>query len=141
MMTRTPRPAKKKGAAASPAVVSGRIVALLCENSSYLAYRDAGGASALKGVEAVRLPCAGRVEAGLVLKLLEKGARGVLVAGCPRDDCSFIKGNCRAEKRVAAVRAILREAGLDDERVRMAWISSLDPGELRDAVRRFARST
>ena len=116
---------------------ASRIVALLCGNSAYRAYEEARGRAGLTSVQAVRLPCAGRADTGMLLRLLERGARGVLVVGCPRDDCSYVKGNCRAEKRVGAARRALREAGLNEEAVRMAWASSLDAEALRDAVAGF----
>jgi F420-non-reducing hydrogenase iron-sulfur subunit len=134
---------KRKGAAKPTGAERERtegIVALMCENSAYAAFEGARGSVELKGVEAVRLPCAGRAEAGHILKLLERGCGGVLVMGCPRDDCSFVKGNCRAERRVASIKQALREAGLNDAVVGMAWVSSLDRDALLEAVRRFKRS-
>jgi coenzyme F420-reducing hydrogenase delta subunit len=130
----------KAASAMKRAGAAARIVALMCGNSAYAAYEEVRSRAGLKGLEAVKLPCAGRAEAGLILKLLEKGTKGVLVIGCPRDDCSFIRGNCRAEKRVASVKRALREAGLNDAGVRMAWVSSLDPGGLLEVVRDFKRS-
>ena len=87
----------------------------------------------------VKIPCSGRVDAGFLLKLLEKGAAGVIVVGCPKDNCTFLRGNYRAEKRVAATQAALAEAGLDEGQVRMAFVSSLDAHRLREAVLDFKR--
>jgi F420-non-reducing hydrogenase iron-sulfur subunit len=134
------RPSGKRVKRGAPTRRPRRIVALLCENSAFIAYEGVSGRAELKGVEAVRLPCAGRADAGLILRLLEKGAAGVVVVGCPRDDCSYVKGNCRAEKRVASVQKALREAGLNDAMVRMAWASSVDERALVDAVAGFKRS-
>ncbi len=117
-----------------------QIVALLCENSSFIAYESVAGSAELKGVRAVKLPCAGRAEAAGILELLEEGAAGVLVAGCPADDCRFVKGNCRAQKRVDAVKRALREAGLNDAAVGMARASSVDGAALRAAVKSFKES-
>jgi len=121
---------------------TARITALLCENSAWKAYVDAAakGAEAsrlLKDLDAVKLPCSGKIEVGLILKLLENGSAGVLVLGCPKDNCTFIRGNYRAEKRVGAAKAALREAGLDEGLVRLDFLSSLDSRKLIDAVVSF----
>jgi coenzyme F420-reducing hydrogenase delta subunit len=122
----------------------GRITALLCENSAWKAYRDAAAAGAecsrvLEGLDAVKLPCSGKIEVGLILRLLENGSAGVLVLGCPKDNCTFIRGNYRAEKRVVAAKAALREAGLDEGLVRLEFLSSLDSRKLLDFVGIFKR--
>jgi F420-non-reducing hydrogenase iron-sulfur subunit len=121
---------------------TGRITALLCENSAWKAWVDAcaQGPEAANWVDAVKLPCSGKVEAGMVLKLLESGSAGVLVLGCPKDNCTYVRGNFRAEKRVASVRAALREAGLDERLVRMDFISSLDSRKLLDIAAEFRAS-
>ena len=75
-----------------------------------------------------------------MLKLLENGSAGVLVLGCPKDNCTFVRGNYRAEKRIAAARALLC-ARRDWTRVGcdMEFVSSLDSRRLIDAVASFKR--
>ncbi len=113
---------------------AARITVLLCENSGWKALADL---QEDLGVDYVKLPCSGRVDAGLLLSLLEKGSAGVLAVGCPKDDCTFLSGNYRAEKRVEATRAILRDAGLDEGLVRIAFVSAMDAHRLREAVLDF----
>ena len=60
--------------------------------------------------------------------------------GCPKDNCTYVRGNYRAEKRIASVKAALREAGLDERRVRMDFISSLDSRKLLDIAAEFRAS-
>ena len=103
-----------------------KIVAFCCENSALEAAEAARDASARGTVEIVRVPCSGRVEMGLVLKCLENGAPGVLVLGCPIDSCKYLRGSSRAQKRIDAVKKILRDAGVDENRVHMDFLSSLD---------------
>jgi len=116
---------------------TARITALLCENSAWKAYGELALDPELRGVDFVKMPCSGRVDAGLLLALLEKGSSAVLVVGCPRDNCTFLRGNYRAEKRVAVARAALRDAGLDENLVRLEFLSSMDSHRLRDAVLDF----
>ncbi len=113
-----------------------RITVLLCENSAWKAQAELADDL---GVDFVKIPCSGRVDAGLLLGLLERGSAGVLAVGCPKDNCTFLRGNYRAEKRVHSTRQILREAGLDDQRVRLEFVSAMDAHRLRDAVLDFKR--
>jgi F420-non-reducing hydrogenase iron-sulfur subunit len=112
-----------------------KIVAFCCENSGIEAAEAARDTSARGTVEIVRVPCSGRVEMGLVLKCLENGAPGVLVLGCPIDSCKFLRGSSRARKRIDAVKKILRDAGVNENRVHMDYLSSLDPHKFIRIVR------
>jgi len=89
----------------------------------------------LEAVELIRLPCTGKAETGLLLQCLEKGHPGVLVLGCPEDNCKFLIGSTRARKRVQLTRKLLKEAGLSEERVRMDFVSSVDAHRLGRIVR------
>lgn len=115
-----------------------KIVAFCCENSALKAAEALSGPAALEAlaaVELVRLPCTGKAETGLLLECLEKGHPGVLVLGCPADNCKFLVGSTRARKRVEATRKLLKEAGLSEERVHMDFVSSVDAHRLGRIVR------
>ena len=58
-----------------------------------------------------------------VLKVLLNGADGVFFSGCHPGECHYIKGNFYARRRIAALRTILKEFGLD-ERFKSYWISA-----------------
>ncbi len=103
--------------------MKNRLVIYCCENSAMKAVSAAG---ALDSVDIIKLPCSGRVEAGLILKSFEKGYGGVVVLGCPLDNCTFIRGNYRARKRVSVVKKSLREAGINENRVKIDFVSSVD---------------
>jgi coenzyme F420-reducing hydrogenase delta subunit len=70
------------------------------------------------------VPCTGRVEEAMILKAFENGADGVMVVGCLEGDCHFLVGNLRARRRVERTAAILDEAGIGSERVRMYNLSA-----------------
>jgi F420-non-reducing hydrogenase iron-sulfur subunit len=112
-----------------------KIVAFCCENSALKAAEALSDPAMLEAVELVRLPCTGKAETGLLLACLERGHPGVLVLGCPQDNCKFLVGSTRAGKRVQATRKILKEAGLSEERVRMDYVSSVDAHRLARIVR------
>ena len=112
-----------------------KIVAFCCENSALKAAEALGDPATLEAVELVRLPCTGKAETGLLLACLERGHPGVLVLGCPADNCKFLVGSTRANKRVQSTRRLLKEAGLSEERVRMDFVSSVDAHRLARIVR------
>jgi F420-non-reducing hydrogenase iron-sulfur subunit len=112
-----------------------KIVAFCCENSALKAAESLSDPEALAAVELVRLPCTGKSETGLLLACLERGHPGVLVLGCPADNCKFLVGSTRANKRVQTTRRLLKEAGLSEERVRMEFVSSVDGHRLARIVR------
>lgn len=81
--------------------------------------RRAGYPSSTKVID---VPCTGAVEVRCLLAALEQGADGVLVAACPSGGCHHLDGERRAERRVAAARAALAEAGVNPDRLRIAHL-------------------
>ncbi len=88
-------------------------------------------------VKIMRIPCTGKVDAIYLLKALEDGVDGVYVAGCEVGDCHFLKGNIRARKRVAYVKEILKDLGLNPGRVEMYNMSAADGPRFVDVAREF----
>ena len=121
-------------------VRSESIVAVCCQNSALKVAESLGKHPVMKSVQVVKVPCSGNVEVGFILKCLEKGCAGVLVLGCPLDNCQYITGNCRAQKRVAAAKQALWEAGVRENRVDVKFISSLDAHTFRQAIHEMRKS-
>lgn len=65
----------------------------------------------------VVLPCTGRLQPEHLLKAFEAGARAVCVIACAGDNCHYLEGSRRAERRVEYVRQLLDELGLGSERL------------------------
>ena len=106
--------------------LSFHIVAFCCH---YCAYAAADLAGALRvqcppTVRVVKLPCTGKVDVLLLLRALELGADGVMVAGCLEGDCHYQRGNLHARQRVERAQALIEQVGLDRERLRMFNMSS-----------------
>ena len=68
--------------------------------------------------------CSGRVEPAFILKAFEKGADGVLVLGCHPGDCHYTEGNYKALRRMPMLKKLLSQMGIEDERLRMEWVSA-----------------
>ena len=60
----------------------------------------------------------------MILKAFEKGADGVYVAGCLEGDCHFIQGNLVAKPRVNYTKKLIKEVGLEPERLEMFNMSA-----------------
>jgi len=81
--------------------------------------------------------CSGRVDPAFILTALKRGADGVLVVGCHPGDCHYINGNLRTERRVALLKKMLSDLGLDDRRVRLEWISASEGEKFAVVVKEF----
>jgi len=103
-----------------------KIVAFLCNWCSY-AGADLAGTSRMQyapNVRVIRVMCSGRVTPTFVLKALALGADGVLVLGCHPGDCHYIEGNYKTLRRMALLKKMLPQMGVEDERVQLNWVSA-----------------
>ena len=103
-----------------------KIIAFCCHYCAFAA-ADLAGTMRIQyppNIRIIRTPCTGRLEADYYMRAFEKGADGVLVAGCLEGGCHFIDGNLFARRRVNAVREILKESGLEPDRLRMVNLSA-----------------
>jgi len=117
-----------------------KILVFCCENSAYKAFMAIDDESIKEIVKVVSLPCSGKIEVGLVLKCLENDYPGVLILCCPIDNCKYITGNVRARKRVEVIKQALKNAGVDESRVRIGFISSLDSHKFVNIVKEMKDS-
>jgi len=102
-------------------MIEPRIVVFTCNWSAYSALETAGTKRLAypADVRPIRVMCLGRLHPGLVLKAFELGADGVLLLGCPPDECHYEFGNQRAEELFQETRAIAHLLGIEDERLRL----------------------
>ncbi len=113
-----------------------RIVAFLCNWCAYTG-ADLAGTSRLQyppNVRAIRVMCTGGVDPIYVIKALLEGADGVLIGGCHPGDCHYQSGNLKARRRVAILRSILEQLGLDPDRVWLRWISASEGKLFADTI-------
>lgn len=86
------------------------------------------------------MPCTGRVDVGHILRALEHGAGGVLVAGCPEGHCHFLYGNLKARKKVQYVKGVLLELEIEPERVEMFNLSAAQGARFSEIAREMVDS-
>jgi F420-non-reducing hydrogenase iron-sulfur subunit len=103
-----------------------KIIAFCCNWCTYAA-ADIAGTSRIHypaNVRIVRVMCSGMVDPIYVLKAFEKGADGVLVAGCHEVDCHYLNGPVKCDAMFAKLRSVANTLGLEDERLRREMIST-----------------
>jgi F420-non-reducing hydrogenase iron-sulfur subunit len=103
-----------------------KIVGILCNWCSYTG-ADLAGTSRIKyapNVRVVRVMCSGRVDPTFILKAFADGADGVLVAGCHPGDCHYIEGNYKTIRRMALLKRLLADYGIEPQRFRLEWVSA-----------------
>ncbi|MEM2102786.1 MAG: hydrogenase iron-sulfur subunit [Candidatus Bathyarchaeia archaeon] len=104
-----------------------KIVAFLCNWCAY-AGADLAGVSRIQyppTVRVIRVMCSGRVDPVFILEAFKDGADGVLVAGCHLpSDCHYLTGNFKAQRRVLLLKEVLRQFGIEPERLRLEWVSA-----------------
>jgi len=116
-----------------------KIVAFTCNWCSYAA-ADLAGTSRIHyppNVRIIRVMCSGMVDPVYVLKAFEAGFDGVLIAGCHIGDCHYLSGNVKAQDRIATLRRLLHTLGLEDERLKLEWISAAEGGGFAETIKEY----
>ena len=66
-----------------------------------------------------------------------KGADGVLITGCRPNECHYDFGNAATERRMEAMKDLIRDAGLDPRRLRVEWMSAGEGERYAGVVKDF----
>jgi F420-non-reducing hydrogenase iron-sulfur subunit len=115
-----------------------KLVGFLCNWCSY-AGADLAGVSRFQyppNLRVIRVMCSGRVHPAHILEAFRDGADGVLVAGCHvPTDCHYISGNFKAQRRVAMVKKLMEQLGIEPERLRLEWISAAEGDKFAKTIR------
>ncbi len=116
-----------------------KVIAFLCKWCSSSA-ADLAGVSRMKypdNVITIETPCSGRVDPNYIFDSLIDGADGVIVAGCHPGDCHYVVGNYKTLKRMFLVMELAKQLGIEEERIRVEWISSAEAKKFVTVMREF----
>ena len=80
--------------------------------------------------------CSGRINPELVLHAFKQGAWGVMISGCPPDECEH-EGNYKARRKMLLLKNLLKQINIDPERLRMQWFSRGESMKLKNAITDF----
>lgn len=78
------------------------------------------------------IACSGRLEPLHLLKALEEFADAAYVVTCPAGACKYFEGNNRALKRVERAKSLIKDIGLEPERLGIVMGSKGDLKSLAD---------
>lgn len=115
-------------------------VIVFCCNWCAYAGADLAGVSRLKmspHFRVVRTMCSGRVDPELILETFVAGADGVMVAGCHPGECHYVEGNHRTMRRVVLLRHILKDLGIEPERLALEWVSASEGTRFQEVINAF----
>ena len=90
-------------------------------------------------VRTFELPCTGRVNDVLLMETLQDGFDGVVVVACHKENCKYLDGNLRAEKRVNHVKKILVDAGIDQKYVDIIFVAPDEGSKLSRRIESVLR--
>jgi F420-non-reducing hydrogenase iron-sulfur subunit len=113
-----------------------KLVAFFCNWCTYTA-ADLAGTSRMKyapNVRVIRVMCSGRIDPQFILDALAKGADGVLIGGCHPGDCHYSEGNYKMLRRFKLLKRMLADMGIEDERVRLEWISAAEGDKVKSTI-------
>lgn len=113
-----------------------RIVAFFCSWCTYTAADLAGTARMIyePNARVVRVMCSGRIDPQFILSAFRQGADGVLVGGCHPGDCHYQEGNYKALRRHLLLTRLLKSFGIEEERLRLEWISASEGDRVQHAI-------
>lgn len=117
-----------------------KMIVLGCMQCMYAASDLAGTMKLQYDISAriIRMPCTARLDLNFILKALQEGADGVLVVGCHPGDCAYKTGNLGAERRVRFARKLIGQLGLNENRVKMVFVSAAEGDKFAAEINQFA---
>jgi F420-non-reducing hydrogenase iron-sulfur subunit len=119
-----------------------KIIAFCCNWCSY-GGADLAGTSRIQyspNVRVIRVMCSGRVNPLFVIKAFSIGADGVLVLGCHPGDCHYIEGNYKTMRRIPLLKKMMKQLGIEEERVRLEWVSASEGAKFAEVTNGFTQT-
>ena len=113
-----------------------RIVAFFCNWCTYTA-ADLAGVSRIRhapNARVIRVMCSGRVDPQFILDAFARGADGVLLGGCHPGDCHYAEGNYKTLRRFQLLKRLLKEMGIEEDRLRLEWISASEGEKVKTVI-------
>jgi F420-non-reducing hydrogenase iron-sulfur subunit len=103
-----------------------KIIGFLCNWCSYEG-ADAAGRARKEypaNIRVVRVLCSGRVDPQFIIEAFKEGADGVMILGCHPGECHYKEGNLQTLKRYSVLKTMLRQFGIEEDRLQLDWISA-----------------
>lgn len=103
------------------------ILGFLCNWCCY-AGADLAGVSRFQyppDMRVIRLMCSGRVDPAHIFRAFSNGLDAVFIGGCHLNDCHYVtQGNYDALGMVSVCKKLMKNIGLNPQRLRLEWVSA-----------------
>jgi len=84
--------------------------------------------------------CTGRVDLGFILRAFSNGTDGVFIGGCWPGECHYLtEGNYLALSIVHLSKKLLKQIGVNPERLRLEWVSASEGSRFAEVMNDFTR--
>jgi F420-non-reducing hydrogenase iron-sulfur subunit len=93
----------------------------------------------MPNVTQIKVMCSSRVGSEHILQAFKNGADGVFIGGCHPGDCHYKTGNYQTLKRVTLLKQMLGELGIDENRLRLEWISASEGRRYAEVIDEFTQ--
>ena len=118
------------------------IVGFVCNWCTFTA-ADLAGTSRLiypPNIRLIRVMCSGMVDPKYVIKAFLEGADAVLIGGCWPGDCHYINGNYKARRRIALIKEIMQQYGIEDDRLWLRWIAASEGNMFAETIEEMTKT-
>ncbi len=134
--------AQMKGLLSTNGTNKPLIMAFCCSECGHTAV-DSSGMAKMQypaNVRIMKVPCTGILQVHQFLDALKTGAEGVMVVGCKSDGCHYEEGVQKAEKRVELAKTLLKEYGIEPERLQMLNMVYIEGDKFAEAARTMTKT-
>ena len=87
----------------------------------------------------LRVMCSSRVDPQHILYAFKEGADGVFIGGCHPGDCHYVEGNYKTLRRITLFKVMLKDLGIDPNRLRLEWISAAEGKKYAETMNEFTK--
>lgn len=113
------------------------ILAICCSECGHTAVDSSGMAMMAypANVRVMKVPCTGILQVHQLLEAFKAGAQGVMVVGCKTDGCHYEVGSQIAMKKVELAKLLLKEYGVEPDRLEMFNMVFIEGDKFAEAAR------
>ncbi len=112
------------------------VLAICCQECGHTAVDSSGmaGMQYPANVRVMKVPCTGILQVNQILEAFKAGAQGVMVVGCKSDGCHYEVGVQKAEKKMDLAKVLLKEYGIEPERLEMFNMVFIEGDQFAEAA-------
>jgi len=112
------------------------VLAITCSECGHTVV-DSSGMAMMQypaNVRVMKVPCTGILQVHQFLQAFKAGAQGVMVVGCKTDGCHYEVGSQKAQKKVDLTKVLLKEYGIEPERLEMFHMVYIEGDKFAEAA-------